>query len=81
MDDGYATGLGVFLYRRKQPLFLEAAVKFWLGSRVVLPTHDIQLDPGQHTTLGTLGYLVDNHDVTHVVVVVVHDLNFVTEIL
>jgi hypothetical protein len=71
-DDGYATGLGVFLDCRKQPLFLEAAVEFWLGtSRVVLPSQDIQLDPGRHTTLGPLGDLVEDHDVVHVVVVAV----------
>jgi hypothetical protein len=70
MDDGYATGLGVFFRRCKQLLFLEAAVQFWLGSSVVLPSQDIQLDPGWHTTLGPLGDLVDDHDVAHVVVVV-----------
>jgi hypothetical protein len=71
LDDGCTNLLGVFFNRRKQPLFFEAAVEFRLGSRVVLPSHDIQLDPGRHTTLGPLGDLVDDHDVVHLVQVVV----------
>jgi hypothetical protein len=55
----------------QEPLFLEAAVEFWLGTRVVLSSQDIQLDPGRHTTLGPLEDLVDDHNVVHVVVVAV----------
>jgi hypothetical protein len=79
-DDMDAVALGVALDRREQPLFFEAAVEFRLGSRVVLPSHDIELDPRRHATLGPLGNLVDDHDVVHVVVVAVggvHVLFFV----
>jgi hypothetical protein len=82
MDDGYATGDGEFLDRRKLPLLIEAAVKLWLGSTVVLPSHDSELDPGCHTTCGPLRNLVDEHNIVVVVVVVVvvvfiHDVDVV----
>jgi hypothetical protein len=71
LDDVYATGNGEFYNRHNLPLLIEAAVKLWLGSTVVQPSHDGELVPGRHATLGPLGDLVDNHDVIHVVVVVV----------
>jgi hypothetical protein len=78
MDDSYATGDSEFFDRRKLPLLIEAAVKLWLGSTVVLPSHDRELDPGCHTTRGPLRNLVDDHDVAHVFVgVVIHDVDVV----
>jgi hypothetical protein len=71
VDDGYANLLGDFFCRRKQPLFFEAALEFRLGSRVELPSHDAQLDPGCQATWGPLCNLVDDHHIVHVVIVAV----------
>jgi hypothetical protein len=71
MDDGYAMGDCEFLDRRKFPLFLEAAVELRLRSPVEEPSHDGELDPGRHATLGPLWNLVDDHHHVLVVAVVV----------
>jgi hypothetical protein len=58
VDDGYANLLGVFFRRRKQPLFLEAAVEFWLGSRgLYCPARISNWTQGNIPPSGHLGIL------------------------